>query len=261
MKWRVIPWGRHDAYTNMAIDQAIAESVSKGAAPTIRFYTWQHNGAVSIGRSQKHTDVDLDVCKKNGIELVKRATGGRALYHSGRDLTYSIAVPSNMPLFKDKEVFTQTSYGWLMNSLELLGVKEVEWKGGTSLFSKGKKISGNAQDMRDSTGCYFQHGSIFVDLDYKLLSSLYKVSESELREKTTSLGRIVTSLNHIYDEFQSTFLQGIDYEEGPLTATETKRVEELVRTRYKTDAWTTSGMRSKGSCSMQWGERNESLKK
>ena len=90
--WRVIQLEAHDAYTNMAIDESILEHIKDGKSdPTIRFYRWKPS-AVSIGRFQSMEDeVNMDKCRSDGIDFVRRITGGGAVYHDhDGELTYSI---------------------------------------------------------------------------------------------------------------------------------------------------------------------------
>lgn len=76
MKWRFIDLEVNDAFYNMAVDQAVSESVyRKEALPTIRLYRWSP-AAVSLSSYQDESDVDLELCKKLGIDCVRRVTGG-----------------------------------------------------------------------------------------------------------------------------------------------------------------------------------------
>ncbi len=77
----------------MAVDEAIAASVRRGDAPaTLRVYGWDRP-SVSLGSFQKITDVDLNFCSANNISVVRRPTGGRAIFH-GDELTYSFSSSS-----------------------------------------------------------------------------------------------------------------------------------------------------------------------
>src|SRR3990170_1329263 len=92
MKWRVIPLHVTDAFKAMAIDEAVFEFVgAKKSPPTIRFWRWQPS-AVSIGYFQSAEDeVNLDACKQFGVDVVRRRTGGGAVYHDyNGEITYSV---------------------------------------------------------------------------------------------------------------------------------------------------------------------------
>lgn len=96
--WRFIDSGSYSASYNMALDEAIAISVRKGdSPPTLRLYGWSIP-SVSIGYSQRISDIDSDYCIKKGIPIVRRLTGGRAILHSN-EITYSFSVKTDDELF------------------------------------------------------------------------------------------------------------------------------------------------------------------
>ena len=81
MQWRLIEQSPYSAAMNMAIDHAIYESVANGRElPTIRFYKWINN-SVSIGAYQNPNEINLEACKKHNVGIVRRMTGGRAVFH------------------------------------------------------------------------------------------------------------------------------------------------------------------------------------
>ena len=96
--WRLIPYQMANAAMNMAIDEAILKAIEKGESPpTARFYGWIRP-SVSLGFSQKPDSVNLDECKRLGVPVVSRITGGRAVLHH-QELTYSIASTLDYDLF------------------------------------------------------------------------------------------------------------------------------------------------------------------
>jgi lipoate-protein ligase A len=88
--WRFLDTGPGEAAWNMAVDVALAESVRRGESlPVLRLYTWSQP-AISCGHFQKiEQELDLQACRRNGIAVVRRPTGGRAVLH-GNDLTLTI---------------------------------------------------------------------------------------------------------------------------------------------------------------------------
>lgn len=88
--WRFIDTGPGTASFNMAVDEAVANSVRDGKQPpTLRIYGWERP-SVSIGLFQKTSDIDLQYCIAHGIDLVRRPTGGRAILHND-ELTYGFS--------------------------------------------------------------------------------------------------------------------------------------------------------------------------
>ena len=87
--WRFLDTGALPGALNMAVDQAILGLHANGKSPpTLRFYQWTPP-AVSLGFCQKNHNLDLAACRRLGIEVVRRPSGGRAVLHLG-DLTYAV---------------------------------------------------------------------------------------------------------------------------------------------------------------------------
>ena len=91
--WRIVVHGACDPYWNMAVDTVILEEVIRGESPpTLRLYEWGRP-AVTIGRFQvAERGIELEFCRRHGIPIVRRPTGGRGVLHGG-DLTVSLIVP------------------------------------------------------------------------------------------------------------------------------------------------------------------------
>jgi len=96
--WRLIDSGPCSASYNMALDEAVAQSVRRqDAPPTLRLYGWVRP-SLSLGCFQKSAGLNLAFCRTNGIPVVRRPTGGRAILH-GEELTYSFSVRIDQPPF------------------------------------------------------------------------------------------------------------------------------------------------------------------
>ncbi|MEM3004871.1 MAG: lipoate--protein ligase family protein, partial [Candidatus Bathyarchaeia archaeon] len=92
--WRLLVLKRDSAAVNMAIDEAILTCRSRGEVQnTLRFYMWEPS-AVSIGFFQSlQAEVDLDACKREKVDVVRRITGGGAVFHDSEgEVTYSLVV-------------------------------------------------------------------------------------------------------------------------------------------------------------------------
>lgn len=102
-KWRLLAFSYDDPYYNMAVDEAIAIAVGASASPcTLRLYGWKPP-VVSIGYFQDPSEeVDMVACDKLGVKVVRRITGGGAVYHdTAGELTYSVAIPLGHELATD----------------------------------------------------------------------------------------------------------------------------------------------------------------
>ena len=123
-RWRVLRYESHPASMNMAIDEAIAEMLSfNEASPTIRFYGWNPS-AVSIGCFQDlEEEVDTERCRQLGIDIVRRRTGGGAVFHDkDGEITYSVICPETM-VDKDINAAYRQICGWIVNGLKVVGIE------------------------------------------------------------------------------------------------------------------------------------------
>lgn len=243
VRWRVLPLHVTDAFTAMAIDEAVSESVADGMQPTIRFWRWQPS-AVSIGYFQSVNDeVNLDMCKELDVDVVRRRTGGGAVYHDYKgEITYSVIAPEWM-FPKGIHESYQLICGWLIAGLKQLGI-EAQFIPINDIVVSGKKISGNAQTRRNGT--LLQHGTILYDLDVRKMFSLLKVSQEKVSDKMikTAEDRVTSlinfgsfSMDECYQALLKGFTDGKMWEFGKLTESEVNRAEELARVRYITDEW------------------------
>jgi lipoate-protein ligase A len=94
--WRLLVSPPAGGATNMALDEAIMRAVGGGLArPTLRLYAWEPP-CLSLGRAQPGDEVDRAACARDGVQVVRRATGGRAILHTD-ELTYSVVAPPHEP--------------------------------------------------------------------------------------------------------------------------------------------------------------------
>ena len=252
-KWRLIPLEAHNGFMNMALDEAILRSViDKKTLNTIRFYKWRPS-TVSIGRNQSlSSEVDLDFIKNKGFNVVRRITGGGAVFHDEfREITYSIVCPLDfLEKLGAKSVMQQFEIieMGIIAGLRFYGLKPE--KGiihCPAIFLEGKKFSGNAQVRKKRY--VLQHGTILLELDpdlmYSALKAPHNVSKSRMVKSVYS--KCVGIKEHLesYNEedllsslkkgFENTL--GIISKENSFTDSELKLANELVETKYGNDKW------------------------
>lgn len=242
MKWRVIEMEACDAFTNMAIEEAAWEGVRNGTSPpTIRFYCYKPH-AVSIGCFQSIRDeVNLEVCKNSGIDVVRRWTGGGAVYHD-QEITYGVIAPLN--LFPKKIIESyRLICGWLVRGLESLGI-EAEFRPVNDILVGGKKISGSAQTRRG--GVLLQHGTLLYDLDLATMFSALNVSREKISDKMIKSAeeRVTCILRHcdldkreVYEALVAAFTEGKDFEFGTWSEAEIARTREVAERKYRSEEW------------------------
>jgi len=244
MKWRVVDLETHEAYINMALDEAISEGVRSGSSlPTIRFYNWKPS-AVSIGYFQGIRDeVNLEVCRELGVDCIRRWTGGGAVYHDFEgEITYSVIAPASIFPKNIIESY-RLICGWVVKGLESLGI-EAEFKPINDILVKNKKISGSAQTRRG--GILLQHGTLLYGLDLKTMFSVLNVSRQKITDKMIKSAeeRVTCVLEHsgvgkkeVYEALVDAFTEGKDYEYGAWSMDELARAKELAEQKYRSDAW------------------------
>lgn len=240
----------HDAYMNMAIDEAVARNCAAGRTPnTVRFFRWKPS-AVSLGFFQSVTDeVNVAECRKRSVDIVRRITGGGAVYHDYEgEVTYSIITNlKEQKIPQDIPTCYETLCGALVNGLRKLNLK-ASFQPVNDIIVSGKKISGNAQTRR--MGVMLQHGTVLVDLNLSTMFSLLKVGKEKIKDKliksaeerVTSvrreLGRKV-SLKEVADALWRGLEETLDIKLilGRLTSEELNLAEKIREEKYSTKEW------------------------
>ncbi|MBS7657258.1 lipoate--protein ligase family protein [Candidatus Bathyarchaeota archaeon] len=248
--WRLLDTGLHDAFYNMALDEAIVLARSKKLVPnTIRFFRWEPS-AVSIGYFQSmEEEVDTAACDKKGIDYVRRRTGGGAVYHDRNgELTYSIIMNQDHRLISpDFQETYETLCSGLVRGLRRLSV-QAEFKPINDIVVEGKKISGNAQTR--GMNVVHQHGTILLKVDPSLMFSVLKVPNEKIRDKMVkSVEERVTSLERVlkrdvgFDELKESLVRGFEEVFGiklvdeALTSFEEQTASRLIIEKYSTTEW------------------------
>jgi lipoate-protein ligase A len=204
--WRLLVDGVLAGAANMARDVALLEAVAAAASPpTLRLYGWDPP-CLSLGRHQGVEAADLGFCRREGIDVIRRPTGGRALLHH-LELTYAVAAPLGAgPLPRALQDAYRTICGALVAALRGLGVAaeltpgEVnlelpsprsavpcfEAPAGGEVVVGGRKLAGSA--MRAHGGAVLQHGAVLVGWDGRLQAgALGLADDSALRPRVTTL--------------------------------------------------------------------------
>lgn len=240
----------NDAYMNMAIDEAICRLRSQGKSlNTIRLYRWKPS-AVSIGYFQiLDQEVDVEACKRLGVDIIRRMTGGGAVYHSyDGEVTYSVIVNQDNPkiplnIIKSYELICSG----VVAAMENLGIK-ADFRPVNDIDVNDKKISGNAQTRRWNV--VLQHGTILLDADIKTMFTVLKVSKEKISDKliksaeervTTirrELGRKV-SFKETAEALKISFPKvfGVQLIESGLSREEKDLASRLRKEKYSTPEW------------------------
>ncbi len=266
--WRLLVTPPANGAWNMAVDEAILESVINGKSPaTLRLFAW-NPPCLSLGQAQSIQDIDFIALKQYGWTLVRRPTGGRAILHAD-ELTYSIIAHQNEPVMAGNvlESYRRLSQA-LLAVLQLIGVnaqadKEYtpstkEAEPGPVCFEvpsnyeitvAGKKIIGSAQARRQQG--VLQHGSIPLTGDLTRICDalVYPDKLTRQRAKDRLLARAatletITGQSYTFEAllplFKTAFLKlfRIELETGNLTSSEEALTDQLVHSKYNHPNWT-----------------------
>lgn len=256
--WRLLKLETLDAYMNMAVDEAILNARIKGLVPnTIRFYRWKPS-AVSIGKFQKiENEVYLENCREHGVDVVRRITGGGAVYHDEEgEITYSVVADKKELKAKDlTEAYTKI-YAGIAEALKILGLKadfnEGDAKACPNLTIGGRKISGSAQYHKAAS--VLQHGTVLVDVNLekmftflrvpwaKTCMEIVNVAKNKITSIRSELKREVSMQEvekALIKGFKNTFKTELVASE--LTSHEKELAEKLYSTKYSTVEWNMHG--------------------
>jgi len=248
--WRLVGLDVYDGYMNMAIDEAILRRKSAGLAPnTLRFYRWKPS-AVSIGYFQTvEQEVNLNYCRRRGVDVVRRNTGGGAVFHDyDGELTYSLIVSrGEKRIPNDISESYKIICGGIVVGLDRLGVG-AEFKPINDIVVDGRKISGNAQTRR--RGVVLQHGTVLLKVDVGTMFRALKISGEKIsdkaiksvEERVTSLSRELerdVSFDELFEALKYGFEKalGVEFLEAKLDDDELKLAADLREGKYKTDWW------------------------
>jgi len=169
---------------NMRRDLALLEACARGEiSGAVRLYGFAP-ACLSLGRMQPFEDVDLDACARDGVEVVRRPSGGRAVLHD-QEVTYAVVCRSTDPVFGGRVLESCSRiHGAIASGLGLLGVRTTprampanlrrDARDGAAvadcfarpaahelLDDRGRKLVGSAQARR--SGALLQHGSVLLE--------------------------------------------------------------------------------------------------
>ena len=165
-----------DPYFNMALDEFCLENIVREEP---YFYLWRNQPSVIIGLNQNaYSEVNLPYLRANGINLVRRVTGGGAVYHDLQNLNYTI-VGKTSPVLEPVEGPGLTPQP-IVDALRRLGVP-AELSGRNDIFVDGRKVSGYARRV---SGCQeIIHGTLMYDVDLETLTHVLDTPGSKLQAK------------------------------------------------------------------------------
>ncbi|QOS88109.1 lipoate--protein ligase [Peribacillus sp. JNUCC41] len=199
--------------------------------------------SIIIGRNQNTIEeINADYVDGNGITVVRRLSGGGAVYHDLGNLNFSFITRDDGDSFHNFKKFTQP----VVETLEKLGI-HAELSGRNDILAEGKKISGNA--MFSTKGRMFSHGTLLFQSEMDHIVSALKVKKDKIESKgiksiRSRVGNIADFLKEpmSVEEFRSFLLQNIFKDGGKvteyvLTETDWEKIHKISEERYQNWEW------------------------
>ncbi len=224
----------NDAFFNIASEEYLLKN-KKG----YYIYVWQNAPAVIVGVNQNTlAEVNLGYAEKEGIKVVRRITGGGAVYHDLNNICYTVIAPYS----KGEETFKRFSLP-VIEYLKTLSVT-AEFSGRNDILIDGKKISGTAESVYKDR--IMHHGTLLFESDYTTIEKVLNPSKLKMESKgIKSVKSRVTGVKEhikkpiIIEEFKKGlcdfFKKGLD--EYTFTEEDLLEINKLYTEKYATFAW------------------------
>ncbi|MFI2755218.1 biotin/lipoate A/B protein ligase family protein [Cellulomonas sp. P22] len=233
--------------TNAALDQVLTEELAAGRrGPTLRFWEWV-DPAVVIGSFQSlRNEVDPEGAQKHGITVVRRISGGGAMFmEAGNCITFSLVVPASLVdglTFEQSYTFLND---WVLGALADVGV-QASVSGLNDIASPAGKLAGSAQ-KRVVGGAVLHHVTMAYDIDADKMLEVLRIGREKLSDKgTTSANKRVDPVRsqtglpreRVIEAFKAHFSARYRTLDSALTPDELARAAELVETKFSDPGWT-----------------------
>ena len=167
--------GINDPRINLAIEEYLLKTMDVEKEPVLLFYINQPS--IIIGKNQNTIEeINTDYVEDNGIIVVRRLSGGGAVYHDLGNLNFSFITKDDGNSFMNYKKFTQP----VVDALAKLGVN-AELSGRNDILAEGRKVSGNAQFA--TRGRMFTHGTLMFNTEIDAVVSALKVKKDKIESK------------------------------------------------------------------------------
>lgn len=205
---------------------------------------WINSPAIIVGKNQNTLEeINQEYVRDHGIKIVRRITGGGAVYHDLGNLNFSIITTVHGEVKID---FRKINIP-MLKSLEMLGIN-AEFSGRNDLTLDGKKFSGIAQSVKKNR--VLNHGTILFDTDLTVLSGALKVKKDKIESKgVKSVKSRVTNIRpHLKEDvdmlafkdllLKNIFaLEGLEPREYKLSEDQKEEINKLYEEKYNTWDW------------------------
>lgn len=226
-----------DPYFNLASEEFLLRNTDEDC-----FMLWQNDKSVIVGINQNAvSEIDRDYTEANNIKVVRRLTGGGAVFHDIGNVNFTYITKAGNASIGDYSSFTKD----IIDYLATLGVS-ASLSGRNDILTNGRKFTGNAQCIK--FGKFMHHGCILYSADLSQLSYSLKVSKAKIESKgIKSVSSRVVNLCDVIDDPPSVsdFIKGLEnfmkkrYNCGvrSFSKDEIAGIEKLKNEKYSSYEW------------------------
>lgn len=267
---RILPFNRDAGAFQLAATEAVIDAVGGGRAPaTLRMYSWSRDSLI-LGVGQHASGIDVEACRDAGCDILRRISGGTAVFHDGHTVSFQLVLPQGHPFLTDD---IHVNYRRIAEiAIAMLASLEVPARWATieearrdvappgldaicfsslapyEIVCGGRKLVGLAQVRRQTVsalqGMLYLRTDVsksvrLVSRDPDSRSRLVSVLAQRTIDLATAAGRDV-SAEEVVSRFSEETVKALNATavESPLSAWELDRARELERTRYANPDWT-----------------------
>ena len=228
----------NDCYFNLALEEIFLREYEDEV-----FMLWQNDNTIVVGKNQNTlSEINSDFVKENGIRVVRRITGGGAVYHDMGNINFTYIAKHDGEWESDFSRFAKP----VISALRKLGLS-AEVSGRNDIVANGRKISGNAQTVVN--GRILHHGTLLFNADVSVLSKALSPDPEKIASKGIKsvssrvanvndlIGREV-SCEEIYSLIRCEVQSLYGAKDYKLNKTEIERAKKLADDKYRTWEWT-----------------------
>ena len=224
-----------DGWRNLGVDEYFLDHIGED---DMLLYFYVNRNAVIIGRGQNPwAECNLSAMERDGVQLVRRITGGGAVFHDEGNLNFSF-------IAGEKRYDLQRQLGMILDAVRALGIP-CEFSGRNDLLADGRKFSGNAFCSRGSVRQH--HGTLLIDADLTRLQNYLNVDPRKLqakgaksvRSRVCNLSQFVPGLSR--DQMLEALKRAFGETYGPYIELQTENLDESAIAPYvekqRSEAW------------------------
>jgi lipoate-protein ligase A len=220
-------------YFNLALEEYLLTTFDQDI-----FMLWRNDNTIVVGKSQNTVaEINADYVAANNISVVRRLTGGGAVFHDKGNLNFTFILKNDGEWFSNFEKFTAP----VIEALRSLGV-DAQSSGRNDIIVDGCKISGNAQTVYKDR--IMHHGTLLFSADISKIAGALNVNKAKIsskgiksvRSRVTNISRYLKSSITI-EQFKDLLAESFNLEQHHLTDEDIAKTQKLVDEKYGTWEW------------------------